>query len=199
MSAWPGRGRCSKHSRRRVRRSLRRVVSPCQLAFLIGCTRPAMFKWRQTCLPPDTAMELSALAERLAELAPNHRIDWSIPGPRKTQTNSEPRRCSASTLRNPRATIEPRRRGERPDVLVEILITKLPNPPGTTDHILLDWRSAGLRAESRFRGVRVDGAPFGAERNRPSQRARLGFGESVRPGGLCNLTWVPLSATRPCL
>ena len=29
-------------------------------------------------LPPDTASELSALAERLADLAPkNHRIDWS--------------------------------------------------------------------------------------------------------------------------
>jgi hypothetical protein len=28
-------------------------------------------------LPPDTATELSALAERLAELAPNGRIDWS--------------------------------------------------------------------------------------------------------------------------
>ena len=28
-------------------------------------------------LPPDTAKELAALAERLAELAPNHRIDWS--------------------------------------------------------------------------------------------------------------------------
>ena len=28
-------------------------------------------------LPPDTAMELSALAKRLAELAPNQRIDWS--------------------------------------------------------------------------------------------------------------------------
>jgi hypothetical protein len=28
-------------------------------------------------LPPDTATELSALAERLAELAPNHRIDRS--------------------------------------------------------------------------------------------------------------------------
>jgi hypothetical protein len=26
-------------------------------------------------LPPDTASELSALAERLAELAPNRRID----------------------------------------------------------------------------------------------------------------------------
>jgi mRNA interferase MazF len=40
---------------------------------------------------------------------------------------------------------------ERPDVLIGILTTKLPNPPGTTDHILLDWRSAGLRAESCFR------------------------------------------------
>ena len=28
-------------------------------------------------LPPDAATELSALAERLAELAPCHRIDWS--------------------------------------------------------------------------------------------------------------------------
>jgi hypothetical protein len=28
-------------------------------------------------LPPDTATALSALAERLAELAPNRRIDWS--------------------------------------------------------------------------------------------------------------------------
>ena len=28
-------------------------------------------------LPPEAATELSALVERLAELAPNHRIDWS--------------------------------------------------------------------------------------------------------------------------
>jgi hypothetical protein len=28
-------------------------------------------------LPPETATELSALAERLAEIAPNRRIDWS--------------------------------------------------------------------------------------------------------------------------
>jgi hypothetical protein len=28
-------------------------------------------------LPPDAATELSALAERLAELAPNRKIDWS--------------------------------------------------------------------------------------------------------------------------
>jgi len=28
-------------------------------------------------LPQDAASELSALAERLAELAPNRRIDWS--------------------------------------------------------------------------------------------------------------------------
>lgn len=28
-------------------------------------------------LPPDTAAELSALAERLATLPPHHRIDWS--------------------------------------------------------------------------------------------------------------------------
>jgi hypothetical protein len=40
---------------------------------------------------------------------------------------------------------------ERPDVLVVILTTKLPAAPGTTDYILQDWRSAGLRAESCFR------------------------------------------------
>ncbi|MGA2769871.1 MAG: hypothetical protein ABSG26_03550 [Bryobacteraceae bacterium] len=28
-------------------------------------------------LPPDTAAELSALAERLAALAPHRKIDWS--------------------------------------------------------------------------------------------------------------------------
>ena len=27
-------------------------------------------------LPPDTAAELSALAERLATLSPHHRFDW---------------------------------------------------------------------------------------------------------------------------
>ena len=40
---------------------------------------------------------------------------------------------------------------ERPDVLVGILTTKLPKVPSSTDHVLLDWRSAGLRAESCFR------------------------------------------------
>jgi mRNA interferase MazF len=40
---------------------------------------------------------------------------------------------------------------ERPDVLVGILTTKTPRVPATTDYILLDWRAAGLRAESCFR------------------------------------------------
>ena len=40
---------------------------------------------------------------------------------------------------------------ERPDVVVGILTTKFPKAPGTTDYILLDWRTAGLRAESSFR------------------------------------------------
>jgi hypothetical protein len=40
---------------------------------------------------------------------------------------------------------------ERAAVLIGILTTKLPKPPCTTDYILLDWRSAGLRAESCFR------------------------------------------------
>ena len=40
---------------------------------------------------------------------------------------------------------------ERPDAVVGILTTKLPGTPGTTDYVLVDWRSAGLRAESCFR------------------------------------------------
>jgi len=40
---------------------------------------------------------------------------------------------------------------ERPDAVVGIVTTKLPRTPGTTDYVLLDWRSAGLRAESCFR------------------------------------------------
>jgi len=40
---------------------------------------------------------------------------------------------------------------ERPDALLGILTTKLPRTSGTTDYVLVDWRSAGLRAESCFR------------------------------------------------
>jgi len=40
---------------------------------------------------------------------------------------------------------------EHSDVLVGILTTKLPQALSSTDCILLDWRSAGLRAESCFR------------------------------------------------
>jgi mRNA interferase MazF len=40
---------------------------------------------------------------------------------------------------------------ERPDAVVGILTTKLPRMPGTTDYVLQDWQSAGLRAESCFR------------------------------------------------
>ena len=40
---------------------------------------------------------------------------------------------------------------EHPDVLVGILTTKQPKPPTSTDCVLQDWQSAGLRAESYFR------------------------------------------------
>ena len=40
---------------------------------------------------------------------------------------------------------------ERPDVLIGILTTKLPKTTASTDSILSDWRSAGLRAESCLR------------------------------------------------
>jgi hypothetical protein len=40
---------------------------------------------------------------------------------------------------------------ERPDALLGILTTKLPTTAASTDHLLADWRSAGLRAPSCFR------------------------------------------------
>jgi len=40
---------------------------------------------------------------------------------------------------------------ERPDAVIGILTTRLPRTPGSTDYVLQDWRSAGLRAESCFR------------------------------------------------
>ncbi|MEK7404514.1 MAG: type II toxin-antitoxin system PemK/MazF family toxin [Acidobacteriota bacterium] len=40
---------------------------------------------------------------------------------------------------------------ERPDVIMGILTTQLPRSPGLTDHLLSDWRQAGLRASSCFR------------------------------------------------
>lgn len=44
---------------------------------------------------------------------------------------------------------------ERPDVLAGILTTKFPRTLSTTDYILLDWQSAGLRAESWFRAYEL--------------------------------------------
>ena len=40
---------------------------------------------------------------------------------------------------------------ERPDAVVGILTTKLPGTLMTTDYVLQDWQSAGLRALSCFR------------------------------------------------
>jgi len=40
---------------------------------------------------------------------------------------------------------------ERPDVLVGILTTKLPKTGTSTDCVLSEWQSAGLRAASYFR------------------------------------------------
>lgn len=54
---------------------------------------------------------------------------------------------------------------ERPDVLVGILTTKLPKLPGTTDYILLDWRSAGVL----FPSVHVDDPSLGIDADWPSQ------------------------------
>ena len=40
---------------------------------------------------------------------------------------------------------------ERQDVLVGILTTRIPAPLTSSDYVLLDWKGAGLRAESCFR------------------------------------------------
>jgi len=40
---------------------------------------------------------------------------------------------------------------ERPDVLLGILTTKFPGTVVSTDYLLVDWQSAGLRAPSCFR------------------------------------------------
>jgi hypothetical protein len=40
---------------------------------------------------------------------------------------------------------------ERPDVLLGILTTKVPKTLVSTDYLLLDWQSAGLRSPSCFR------------------------------------------------
>jgi mRNA interferase MazF len=42
---------------------------------------------------------------------------------------------------------------QRPDAVVGILTTQAPIPVCETDHRLHDWRIAGLRAESWFRGA----------------------------------------------
>jgi hypothetical protein len=40
---------------------------------------------------------------------------------------------------------------ERPDILVGILTTRAPKRITSSDCVILDWQSAGLRAESYFR------------------------------------------------
>ena len=77
---------------------------------------------------------------------------------------------------------------ERPDALVGILTTKLPKPLGTTDHVLQDWRPAGLRAESCFRAYVLTAHRSELKVIGHLSGARLGFREGVGPRGLRHLT-----------
>jgi mRNA interferase MazF len=43
----------------------------------------------------------------------------------------------------------------RPDVIIGIITSQLPGSPGPTDHILGDWRIAGLNKPSAFRAFLV--------------------------------------------
>ena len=40
---------------------------------------------------------------------------------------------------------------ERPDVIVGILTTRIPNPLSSSDYVLQDWQAGGLRSRSCFR------------------------------------------------
>ncbi len=74
---------------------------------------------------------------------------------------------------------------ERPDVIVGILTTRLPVSPAATDYTLLDWREAGLRAQSCFRAYvltlhRSNATVIGRLSQRDwakvQQRVRIAFG-----------------------
>jgi mRNA interferase MazF len=43
----------------------------------------------------------------------------------------------------------------RPDVIVGLVTSQLPNKPGSMDYILADWRFAGLNKPSAFRAFLV--------------------------------------------
>ena len=43
----------------------------------------------------------------------------------------------------------------RPDVIVGLVTSQIPTAPGATDHILIDWRAAGLNKSSAFRAFLV--------------------------------------------
>jgi hypothetical protein len=80
----------------------------------------------------------------------------------------------------------------QPDVLVGILTTKLPRPLSVGDHILLDWRSAGLRAESCFRAYFLTMHRSQLTGNWSSEHAGLGFRQGSRLCGVCSVWSVAL-------
>jgi mRNA interferase MazF len=43
----------------------------------------------------------------------------------------------------------------RPDVILGLITSQVPSSPGQTDHLLGDWRAAGLRKPSLFRAYFV--------------------------------------------
>jgi len=78
---------------------------------------------------------------------------------------------------------------ERPDPIVGILTTQIPDPLKATDHLLVNWREASLRAPSCFRlylitVLRTDVAVIGrlSERDWAEVQARLRCGLAVTSG-----------------
>ena len=76
---------------------------------------------------------------------------------------------------------------ERPDVLLGILTTKVPATIASTDHLLADWRSAGLRAPSCFRAYVLTNPSLGSHGHWPSQRPGLESGTGLCPSGIFDL------------
>lgn len=78
---------------------------------------------------------------------------------------------------------------ERPDVLLGILTTKVPAKVISTDYLLVDWQSAGLRAPSCFRAyvftihrseLTVIGHLSSQDRNRVQACVSAGHGRGKR-------------------
>jgi len=135
-------------------------------------------------LPPDTATELSALAERLADLAPNRRIDWSDAWSdearrpsRRPRDQSPAGRCDRKRHLPGRA---PRRAGWNPH-------HEVAQGAGHNRSHPLGLAICRTPRRILLPSIRVDGPSFGISRDRPPQRTRLGVRQGASARSVCQL------------